>query len=65
MPNTDLEGFYSRYIAGLNARDWAMVRTLIADNVNLNGRAYKREDVSLEDGRIEVGGARSRVGGCR
>jgi len=50
MPNTDLEGFYSRYIAGLNARDWATVRTLIADNVNLNGRAYKREDViaSLE-----------------
>jgi predicted ester cyclase len=50
MLNTDLKDFYGRYISGLNARDWATVGTLIADDVHVNGTAYKREDViaSLE-----------------
>ncbi len=50
MPNTDLKDFYERYIAGLNARDWVAVGALIADDVHVNGTAYKRENViaSLE-----------------
>jgi predicted ester cyclase len=51
MPNAALDDFYGRYIAALNARDFETVGTLIADNVHVNGTAYKREDViaSLEE----------------
>lgn len=50
MPDIDLKDFYGRYIAGLNARDFATVGTLIADDVHVNGTAFKRENViaSLE-----------------
>jgi len=50
VSNANLSDFYGRYIAALNARDFDTVRTLIADDVLVNGMAYKREDViaSLE-----------------
>lgn len=50
MTNPDLETFYGRYISALNVRDFATVATLIADEVQVNGTSYKREDVvtSLE-----------------
>lgn len=57
MPATDLKAFHSRCIAGLNARDFDTVATLIADDVHVNGTAYKRQDVSAVDacGRLTRG----------
>jgi predicted ester cyclase len=50
MSNADLKGFYGRYIAALNARDFDVVETLVADDVHVNGKPYQRKDViaSLE-----------------
>lgn len=50
MSNIDLKEFYDRYIAGFNARDFDTVAKLIADDVRVNGTAYKCKDViaSLE-----------------
>jgi predicted ester cyclase len=50
MSNIDLKGFYERYVAGLNTRDFNAVAKLIADDVSVNGTTYKRKDViaSLE-----------------
>jgi len=45
MSNTDLKGFYERYVAGLNARDFDAVGKLIADEVRVNGTTYGRSDV--------------------
>ena len=45
MANVDLKDFYGRYIAGLNSRDWDTVGKLIAEDVHVNGTAYKRENV--------------------
>ncbi|NTA13995.1 hypothetical protein [Agrobacterium tumefaciens] len=50
MSNIDLKEFYDRYIAGLNARDFDTVAKLIADDVRVNGPAYKRKDVSVARG---------------
>lgn len=43
MSNASLSDFYGCYIAALNARDFDIVRTLIADEVHANGAAHKRE----------------------
>lgn len=45
MANPDLKAFYGRYIAALNARDFDTIRSLIADEVHVNGTPYKGDDV--------------------
>ena len=43
--NTSLSDFYRRYIASLNERNFDVLETLIADDVAVNGKMHKREDV--------------------
>ena len=45
MSNIELKALYGRYIAALNARDFAAVEPLIAPEVHVNGTPYKRADV--------------------
>lgn len=45
MPNPDLRGFYDRYIAALNARDFEVMDQFIHDEVTLNGKPATREDI--------------------
>ena len=43
--NNTLNEFYHRYVAALNERNFAVVATLIPDEVMVNGQRNKREDV--------------------
>src|SRR5688500_11593273 len=43
--NSALRDFYHRYIAALNERDFAVVASLIHDDVTVNGQPTKRQDV--------------------
>jgi predicted ester cyclase len=45
MSNPDLRDFYDRYIAALNARDFAIMDKFIHDEVTLNGKPVAREDI--------------------
>jgi predicted ester cyclase len=45
MSNPDLRDFYDRYIAALNARDFAIMDKFIHDEVTLNGKPVVREDI--------------------
>lgn len=42
MSNPDLREFYDRYIAGLNARNFAIMDQFIHDEVTLNGQPATR-----------------------
>ena len=54
MSNVNLRDFYDRYIAALNARDFDAMTEFIHDEVTLNGKPVKREDI-LAVQRDEVG----------
>jgi predicted ester cyclase len=43
-----LHDFYRNYIAAANARDFAAIANVVAENVTLNGVAVKREDIIAE-----------------
>ena len=45
MASVDLEEFYRHYIDALNARQFDVVTELVHDDVLMNGKAHKREDV--------------------
>ena len=45
MSNPDLNQFYTRYIAAINAREFDFVAGLIHDDVLMNGAPHKRADV--------------------
>jgi predicted ester cyclase len=45
MASVDLEEFYRRYIDALNARQFDVVTELVHDDVLMNGKAHKRQDV--------------------
>ena len=45
MTSYHLQDFYQRYIAALNERNFSFVAVLIPDQVSVNGKPYKREDV--------------------
>lgn len=54
MSATELRDFYERYIAALNARDFDVMDEFIHDDVTLNGKAVRRDDI-LAVQRDEVG----------
>ncbi len=43
-----LHSFYRDYIAAANARDFAAIANVVAENVTLNGVPVKREDIIAE-----------------
>src|SRR5438105_5010202 len=45
MANPDLTEFYNRYIDAINARDFAIVETLVNEDVLMNGSPRKKADV--------------------
>lgn len=45
MSNPDLREFYDRYIAGLNGRNFDIMDQFIHDEVTLNGKPAKRDDI--------------------
>ena len=45
MPEADLQGFYRRYIAAINARQFDVVAEMVHDDVRINGVPHQREDV--------------------
>ncbi|MBD0297865.1 MAG: ester cyclase [Flavisolibacter sp.] len=46
--NKSLHDFYRNYIAAANARDFAAIANVVAENVTLNGVPVKREDIIAE-----------------
>lgn len=45
MPEADLQRFYRRYIAAINARQFDVVAEMVHDDVSINGVQHQREDV--------------------
>jgi len=45
VSNPDLREFYDRYIAGLNGRNFDIMDQFIHDEVTLNGKPAKRDDI--------------------
>ncbi len=54
MSQIDLRDFYARYIVALNARDFDVMDKFIHDEVTLNGKPAKRDDI-LDVQRDEAG----------
>jgi predicted ester cyclase len=46
--NRTLHDFYRNYIAAANARDFAAIANVVAEDVKLNGTPVKREDIIAE-----------------